>query len=546
MVSDALTQEPEPPAVFMKLKPRISGTKSRENPQKCVLPTDHAEHLARREGSRGRGTGHCAAGWADELGTAECGSSQIQITGTQARHNLIHVPPGLLVLLTVLTLARPAGAQTNWPSYRGAHADGIAKGTVTATAWNVEKSENILWKRAIPGLGHSSPIIWGDRLFVTTAINERKTATLKVGLYGNPASAEDNDPQQWKIICLKKGTGEILWDKTAREGVPRQKRHSKATHANCTMATDGASVVAFFGSEGLHCFDMDGRLRWQKDWGTLRINPVVFNDKPDPRGADLEWGFASSPIIHNNRVFVQCDVLTNGFVAALDLADGKEVWRTRRDDTATWSTPNFRGDGPRPQLIVNGWKHMGGYDLRTGEEIWRMSGGGDCPVPTPIVWENLIFLMSSHGPRSPIYAVRTDATGDVSLRDGAVTNRHVAWSVLRGGSYMQTPLVYGDHLYSCHVDGILSCYEARTGKLMYKERLGKGGEGFTASPVASEGKLYFTSEQGSVFVVKPGPALTVLATNQMGEVCMATPAISAGKIYFRTQAQLVAVGSPGS
>jgi outer membrane protein assembly factor BamB len=445
------------------------------------------------------------------------------------------------VWLTLLALPWPAGAQTNWPWFRGAHADGMARGTATAMVWNVEKSEHVLWRKAIPGLGHSSPIIWGDRLFVTTAVNERKTAPLKVGLYGEPASAEDNDIQQWRVFCLNKRTGEVLWEKTARDGVPKLKRHPKATHANCTMATDGTNVVAFFGSEGLYCYDMGGHLRWQKDWGTLRTSPMVFNDVPDPHGVDLEWGFASSPIIYSNRVFVQCDVLTNGFVAALDLADGKEVWRTRRDDTATWSTPNVCDEGLRPQLIVNGWKHMGGYDLRTGEEIWRMTGGGDCPVPTPLVWNGLIFLMSAHGPRKPIYAVRTDAIGDVSLRDGARTNQYVAWSALHGGSYMQTPLVYGDYLYSCHVDGVLSCYEARTGKQIYKERLGSGGDGFTASPVGSEGKLYFTSEQGLVFVVRPGVDFAVLATNRLGEVCMATPAISEGTIFFRTQGHVVAV-----
>jgi outer membrane protein assembly factor BamB len=447
-----------------------------------------------------------------------------------------------MVLLSLLTLSFPAAAQTNWPCFRGANAGGIAKGATTATVWNAEKSENILWKQSVPGLGHSSPIIWGDRLFVTTAVNQHKAAPLKVGLYGDPGSAEDVDDQQWKIFCLNKKTGKILWNKTAHESVPKQKRHSKATHANCTMATDGTNLVAFFGSEGLYCYDMEGHLRWQKDFGTLRVSPMVYNDAPDPKGADLEWGFASSPIIYSNRVFIQCDVLTNGFVAALNLADGKEIWRTRRDDTATWSTPNVCAEGPRPQLIVNGWKHMGGYDLWTGEEIWRMSGGGDCPVPTPVVWNDLIFLMSAHGPRKPIYAVRTDATGDVSLRNGATTNRYVSWSVLRGGSYMQTPLIYDDYLYSCHADGILSCYEARTGKEVYKERLGTGGEGFTASPVASEGKLYFTSEQGSVFVVKPGADFTVLATNQMAEVCMATPAISEGTIFFRTQGHVVAVG----
>src|SRR5437879_5637356 len=242
--------------------------------------------------------------------------------------------------LIILTLAWPARAQTNWPSFRGANAKGIAKESATATTWNTEKSENILWKRPIPGLGHSSPIIWGERLFITTAVNERKTAPLKVGLYGDPGSADDTDVQQWKIFCLNKDTGQILWDQTAHQGVPRLKRHTKATHPNCTMATDGSNVVAFFGSEGLSCYDMDGHKRWQIDFGAMRTSPMVFNDAPDPRGTDLEWGFASSPIIYGNRVFVQCDVLTNGFVAALNLADGKEVWRTRRDDTATWSTPS--------------------------------------------------------------------------------------------------------------------------------------------------------------------------------------------------------------
>jgi len=451
------------------------------------------------------------------------------------------LPRYAVYLSAVLLIAPMAGAQTNWPSFRGPNANGFAKGAVTPSVWNVETLENILWKQPVPGLGHSSPIIWGDRLFITTAVNQRKAAPLKVGLYGDPESANDNDVQQWRVLCLDKRTGAVLWDKIAHEGAPKQKRHPKATHANCTMATDGTSVVALFGSEGLYCYDLDGHPRWEKNWGTLRMSPIVYNDAPDPNASGLEWGFASSPIIYSNRVFVQCDALTNGFVAALDLADGKELWRTRRDDTATWSTPTICANGPRGQLVVNGWRHMGGYDLQTGEEIWRMSGGGDCPVPTPVLWKDLLFLTSAHGPRRPIYAVRMDAHGDISLRNGATTNQFVGWSALRGGAYMQTPLVCGDYLYSCHDDGVLSCYEARTGKLIYKERLGTGGEGFTASPVASEGKLYFTSEHGSVFVVKPEARFTVLATNHMAEVCMATPAISERTIFFRTQGHVVAV-----
>lgn len=448
----------------------------------------------------------------------------------------------LLVALAVGGMS-PRLAAENWPMFRGENARGIATGTEPPVVWDLTTSNHVRWKTPVPGLGHSSPVIWGHRLFLTTAVNEKKRAELKVGLYGDPDSAADDDPQSWKILCFDKRSGALLWERTAQRGVPRQKRHTKASHANCTVATDGRRVVAFFGSEGIHCYDLSGKLIWTKDLGTLRISPIVYNDVVDMKMSDLEWGFSNSPVLHDGRVFIQCDALTNGFVAALDLKDGRELWRTRRDDTGTWSTPNVLVTGRRAQLVVNGWKHMGGYDVHDGTELWRMSGGGDCPVPTPVFDGGLIYLMSAHGPRRPIYAVRADATGDVSLHDGATTNRHVAWSVARNaGSYMQTPVILGDLLYSCHVDGILSCLEARTGRLVYKERLGGGSEGFTASPVASRTRLYFTGENGTIVVVQAGREFRVLATNLMEEVCMATPAISDGTLYFRTQGNLVAIG----
>jgi outer membrane protein assembly factor BamB len=434
-------------------------------------------------------------------------------------------------------------AQTNWPSFRGPLATGLATENETPATWSMDPEKNVFWKTAIPGLGHSSPVIWGSRLFVTTAVNEKGPAPLKVGLYGDPESAADNDPQKWQVFCLDKLSGKILWQVTAHEGRPRVPRHPKATHANCTVATDGENVVAFFGSEGLYCYDMDGHPRWQKDLGMLKVSPMIYNDTPDPKGTELDWGFSSSPVIYNGRVFVQCDTYTNGFVAAFNLSDGEQVWRTPRDDSGTWSTPNICIEGPRPQLVVNGYRHMGGYDLATGKEIWRLSGGGDCPTPTPIASNGLIFLMSAHGPRSPIFAVKAGAVGDISLKEGASTNRYIAWSMRKGAAYMGTPLVYEGRLYSCHVDGILSCFDAASGKLLYKERLGSGGDGFSASPVASKGKIYITSEQGAVYVVKPGDQFSVLATNQLGEVCMASPAISEKRLYFRTQGHVVSVGT---
>lgn len=444
-----------------------------------------------------------------------------------------------LILWAVVSVG-PARAQnghikdTNWPSFRGSDARGIADGFLTPTSWNAEQSSNIRWKTPIPGLGHSSPIIWGRRIFVTSAINGTKKAPLKIGLYGEGEPADDNEAQQWKVYCLDKATGKVLWERTVHAGVPRARRHPKATHANCTLATDGKNVVAFFGSEGLYCYDLTGKLRWKKDLGLLESVPY---DAPS-----LQWGFASSPILYDNMVVLQCDVKTNPFLAAFSIGDGHQIWRTPRDENSTWSTPTVYKDGNRSLLIVNGYKHIGGYDARTGKEVWRLTGGGDIPVPTPVVAHGLAFIMNAHGKLSPIYAVRLGATGDISLKDDQKSNSGIAWSVPRGGAYMQTPMVYGDYLYSCQINGILSCYEARTGKVIYQERLGTGRTGFTASPVAADGKIYFTSEEGEVYVVKAGPEFKVLATNPMGEVCMATPAISEGTLFFRTQDNLVAVG----
>jgi outer membrane protein assembly factor BamB len=421
----------------------------------------------------------------------------------------------------------------NWPSFRGSQASGVAEGFKTPEWWNVEKGENLKWKTPIPGLGHSSPVIWSNRIFVTTAVNERGDADLKVGLYGDIGAADDSGKQRWLLICADKASGKILWQHTAREGNPQIKRHTKATHANSTAATDGQHVVCFFGSEGLFCFDVEGRLLWQRDLGRL--------DSGYYRVPDAQWGFGSSPIIHENLVIVQCDVQTNSFLATFDLKDGKELWRTPRNEVPTWSTPTVVTNAGRTEIVVNGYKHIGGYDLRTGKSLWKMRGGGDIPVPTPVFAHGLIFITSAHGPMAPIYAIRLGAVGDITLTSGSSTNAHVAWSTSRRGNYMQTPIVVGDYLYCCNDAGVLACYNAKTGDNLYTERLGSGGTGFTASAVAADGKIFCTSEQGAVHVVKSGPQFEVIAKNELGEICMATPAISEGALFFRTRSHLVAI-----
>ena len=426
------------------------------------------------------------------------------------------------------------GDGVNWPGFRGTRASGIAEGYPTPTTWDAEAGDNMLWKTPLPGLGHSSPVVWGDRVFVTTAVSSADNS-LRVGLYGDIAPVEDDSQHTWIVYAIDKISGEIVWERTAHAGIPKIKRHTKGTHANATMATDGEHIVAYFGSEGLYVYDMEGNEVWRKDLGVLDAGFYVV--------PEAQWGVASSPIIHDGRVIIQADVQDDSFVAAFDIADGTEIWRTPRNDVPTFGTPNVYESSWGQQLVVNGYHHIGAYDPGSGEELWRLRGGGDIPVPTPIFGHDLIFITNAHGSMSPIYAIRASAAGDISLAEDATSNDHVAWSVRRGGGYMVTPLVYGDYLYNLRNNGALSVFDARTGERMYQERLGNGG-GFSASPVAANSMVYFTSEDGDIFVVKAGPELELLATNNMGEVCMATPAISEGMLLFRTQGHIMAIAPP--
>jgi outer membrane protein assembly factor BamB len=421
----------------------------------------------------------------------------------------------------------------NWPSFRGPGASGIAEGPPAPTTWDVPANKNVKWRVPVAGLSHSSPIVWGNQVCVASAISSTASADLKVGLYGNIESANDQSPHRWVVICYDKTTGKALWERTAHSGVPKVKRHTKSTHASSTLATDGRYILAFFGSEGLYAFDMKGTLVWSKDFGVLDSGFFMV--------PEAQWGFASSPVIYRDRVIVQADVQKGSFVAALDLATGKELWRTSRADVPTFSTPAVYTGTDGAMVVVNGWKHIGGYDLETGKEVWRMTGGGDIPVPTPISAHGLIFITNSHGGKSPIYAVRPSAAGDVTLKDGETANAHIAWSAARDGAYMQTPLVYGDLLYVCKDNGVLTVFDAKTGERHYQGRLADGRTGFSASPVASNGRLYFTSEEGDVYVIKAGPVFEQLAVNPLGEVAMATPAISDGIMFFRTRGHLIAV-----
>lgn len=434
------------------------------------------------------------------------------------------------------TLALPAALVSqdqvgnNWPSYRGLGAKGVADGYATAVEWDVVMGENILWQTDIPGLSHSSPVIWGDNIFVITAVKDSE-AELKVGLYGSIGSVEDDSEHEFKLLCIDRESGQINWVQTCWRGVPEIKRHPKGSHAISTPAADATHVAAFFGSEGLYVYGHDGELLWQKSFGTLDAGFYLV--------PDAQWGFGSSPVISEGRLLVQCDIQGESFIAALDVNTGEEIWRTMRDEVPTWGTPTVNLGADRRQVIVNGYKHIGGYDFDTGAELWKVAGGGDIPVPTPVVAHGMVFITNAHGRMAPILAISADAKGEFSMK--ARDSDYMIWSKERSGNYMQTPLVYGDLLYCCKDNGVVACYDARSGKRKYQQRLGSGTSGFSASGVAADGKLYFTSEEGEVYVIKAGAEFDLLAVNEMGETCMATPAISAGVMFFRTRSQLVAV-----
>jgi outer membrane protein assembly factor BamB len=439
----------------------------------------------------------------------------------------------LISLLLTFCLSAPAAAQ-NWPSFRGPNASGVADGKPVPATWNAEKNVNIAWKTAIPGLAHSSPVVWGEMVFITSAISSDPKPELRVGLYGDVDSAKDVSKHTWKVYALNKQTGKILWERIAYEGVPKTKRHTKATFANSTPATDGKYVVVFFGSEGLYCYDVKGKLVWKKDLGV--IDSGWFFDP------DYQWGAASSPIIYKNLAILQCDQSKGSYIAAYDLKTGKQVWRTERDEIPSWGTPTIVESKSRVELVTNGTRAIRGYDPLTGKELWKMTGNPEVTATTPIAAHDLIFIANSYRPNQPVYAIKQGvANGDISLKDGKDANEFVVWSKQRGGAYMPTPVVYGDLMYVCNNNGVLFVYDAKTGERAYQGRVPEKGGSYSASPVAANGMIYFASEDGDVHVIKAGPKYEFVASNPVGEIMMATPAISDGMIFIRAQHHVFAV-----
>ena len=435
----------------------------------------------------------------------------------------------LIAAITSLSIVSHAA---DWPQFRGPNASGLDTSKPLPIEWNAKTGKNIRWETPLPGLGHASPIIFSNRIYVTTAVGP-SDKELKVGLYGDIDPVKEEGSYQWRLLSIDRPSGKIIWNIVGFQASPRVKRHPKSTHCNSTPATDGRRIVTIFGSEGLFCFDTEGKLIWKKDLGAMDSGYYLV--------PSAQWGFASSPVIHDGKVIVLCDVQKNSFLVAFNLADGKELWRTPRKDVPTWGCPAIIESGGRVQIVVNGWHHSGGYDFGSGKELWRLNGGGDIPVPTPIFANGLIYLTSAHGKLRPMRAIRPDATGDITASTPAGTNAAIAWVHPRQGNYMQTPIVIGNRLYGCTDNGVVTCFDSKSGAILYSERLRGPAQGYTASPVSDGRHLYFSGETGKVVVVPVSDEFSTVAVNDLGDNCMASPAIADGTIYFRTQNKLIAI-----
>ena len=442
---------------------------------------------------------------------------------------------GVLLGGVFLTAGAVADEPIQWPSFRGVGASGLARGPQQLPAtFDGTTGTNVRWKVPVPGLGHASPIVWGNRIYVASAISSRGDATFKPGLYGDGTASQDKSPHRWMVLAFDRTTGKTVWERVAFEGVPIDTRHIKSTYASATPATNGEVIVASFGSQGAVAFDTSGRQRWSRDLG--RQNVGAYNSP------DYEWGTASSPVIWRDRVFVQVDTSGDDFLAALDLKTGRTLWQTAREELPSWASPTVIEAHGRAELVTNAPNFIRGYNPLTGKELWRLGGSSKITAPTPILAGGLIIVASGRAPERPIFAVRPGAAGDITLASGQTKGAHVAWSWTQRGSYMPTPLAHEGLLYVLSNQGLFDCYDLATGAEVYRQRLPHRGSGFSASPVAADGRLYLPSEDGDVYIVRAGRTFALEATAPMGEALMATPAIAGGTLVVRGERHLFAIG----
>jgi outer membrane protein assembly factor BamB len=429
----------------------------------------------------------------------------------------------LLAMLLVGLHVSATLADDNWPQFRGTAA-GVSTGNDLPETWNL--TTNIAWKIDVPGRGWSSPVVWQDKVFLTSVVTDGKFEDAKKGLYfGGDRYTPSKDVHHWMVWCFDFKTGKKLWEKEVHKAAPASTVHIKNTYASETPVTDGERLYAYFGNLGLFCLDLDGKELWSQKWGSFKTR--------------FGWGTAASPVLHQGRVFIVNDNEEQSFLVALDARTGKQLWRVERDEKSNWATPFIWKNDQRTELITCGTKRVRSHDL-DGNLLWELGGMSSIMIPTPFASHGLLYVSSGYvlDKKKPLIALRPGAAGDITP-EGDADNKSIAWRLKMAGPYNPTPLVYGDYLYVLYDLGMLSCFDARTGKALYeKERL--GGQ-FTASPWAYGGKVFCLNEDGVTHVIEAGPKFKQLGTNNLDEMCMATPAALRGRLLVRTLTKLYCI-----
>jgi outer membrane protein assembly factor BamB len=460
-----------------------------------------------------------------------------------------------ITLFVTALAAAPPKPEDTWPGFRGHGMSGVAPGAKIPDRWST--SENVRWKAEIPGHGWSSPIVWGDSVFVTSGISGRPFKQPTPGLYGNDYIAElraqglsgeeimkrvrardnevpeESDDIRYMVYALDARTGKIKWEREALKARPAGGRHRKNTYASETPFTDGERLYASFGQNvGLFCYGLDGALLWKKQW--------------PPQLIYLDFGTASSPVVHAGRVYLLHDSEAQSYIAALDAKTGEEVWRTARPDTglpkSSWTTPFVWTHGQRTEIVTTGHGMVISYGL-DGKELWRVTGMS-MPTAAPLAAGGLLYVgTGSQGDSNrPFLAIKPGGSGDISLKDGETGNAFIAWRHPRASGYTPSALVHDGRAYLVHDTGIMAVLNAQTGAEIYKTRIGGGGHTFSASPVAAGNRILLLTEEGLAFVLQAGDEYQEIARNDMKEMSLASPAIAGGAVYIRTQSRLYKIG----
>lgn len=424
-------------------------------------------------------------------------------------------------------LGRSVCADDNWPQFRGADSRGISDGECLPVHWS--PTENVKWKVEIPGRGWASPIVWEDKIFVTTAVRQYKEGEgpeeIKKGLYFGGNRETPQDPHKWVVYCLDFETGKVLWEKVAHEGVPEHGHHLKNTLASETPVTDGEHVYAYFGNVGVYCYDMEGELIWSMP---IKSREMRYN-----------WGTAASPVLYKDRLIIVNDNDEDSFLLALNKETGEEIWRKERDEKSNWATPYIWENVDRTEIVVPATGKVRSYSL-DGEELWELTGMSSITIATPFSHDGLLYISSGYvlDQTRPIYAIQPGATGDITLPEGETSNGYIVWSQPKGAPYNPTPVLYKDIFYVLYDRGIFGAYDAKTGEELFRRRVGAGARGFTASPWAYDDKVFCLSEDGDTYVFEAGREFNLLHTNSLEEFCMSTPAIVDQSLILRTETQL--------